>query len=510
MKILAAAQIRQLDQATIAEQGLSSNELMERAATAFTRWLRRRWSPTQAEEVLVLAGPGNNGGDGLAIARLLYQAGYAVRVAVLPAASYSSDSRHNRAHLPKGVPVVEIGETAFPIPPGSVVIDALFGTGLSRPLDGPAAAVVGQLNQAQARVIAVDLPSGLFSDAPQPAGSAVVRAQYTVCLGLPKLAVLLPQNAAFIGKWDVEDIGLSQNFIDEAVAEWHYTDTAAVAELLPARARFAHKGTFGHALLLAGSYGKMGAAVLAAQACLRAGVGLLTVRVPGCGYAILQTSVPEAMCLPDSHSEHLSELPDLQPYQAIGMGPGLGQHAGSLAVLRQLLEAGAAPRTPPLPLVLDADALNLLGQHRELLDLLPADTVLTPHPKEFERLTEPARDDYHRLDLLRAFSQRHRCYVVLKGAYTCVATPTGELHFNCNGNPGMATGGSGDVLTGLLTALRADARLEPFAAVRLGVYAHGWAGDRAATKTGEAGLIASDIIRYIGPALVGLTSQPGF
>jgi NAD(P)H-hydrate epimerase len=233
-------------------------------------------------------------------------------------------------------------------------------------------------------------------------------------------------------------------------------------------------------------------------------VGLLTVQVPGCGYDIMQISAPEAMCLTDPHPDFISELPDLKPYQAVGIGPGLGQEAASFAVLRQLLEAATATTTTrprPLPLVIDADALNLLGQHRELLELLPENTVLTPHPKEFERLTEPARDDYHRLELLRDFAQKHRCLVVLKGAYTCLATPDGELHFNSTGNPGMATGGSGDALTGLLLALRADAQLLPFLAARLGVYAHGLAGDLAAAHTGHAGLVAGDIVRHIGPAL---------
>ena len=504
MIILSAAQTRELDQATIDEQHLPAAALMERAATAFAHWFCGRLSPEAAGEVLVLCGPGNNGGDGLAIARLLHQGNYAVRVALLPAGKYSADWQHARRHLPAAVPVAEITEGPLPeISPTTVVLDALFGTGLARPLAGLPAMLVAHLAQAGARVIAVDIPSGLFADAPQPAGSAVVRARHTVSFGLPKLAFLLPQNADFVGEWHIEDIGLSARFIAGAASYWHYTDAGAVARALPARPKFSHKGTFGHALLLAGSRGKIGAAVLAAGACLRGGVGLLTARVPGSGYDIFQISQPEAMCLPDPQADYLSELPALQPYQAVGIGPGLGQHAASLAVLQQLLRAAATSQTrpKPLPLIIDADALNLLGQHRELLALLPENTVLTPHPKEFERLTEPARDDYHRLELLRDFAQTHRCLVVLKGAYTCLATPVGELHFNSTGNPGMATGGSGDVLTGLLLALRAHAQLPAFEAVRLGVYAHGRAGDLAAAETGQAGLVAGDIMRHIGPAL---------
>jgi len=508
MKILAAAHTRALDQATIQEQGLTSTELMERAAGAFVEWFFGRFDPDEAGETLVLCGPGNNGGDGLAAARLLHQAGYAVRVALLPAGPQSADWQHNRQQLPDAVPVTEISPGHLPaIAPGTLVIDALFGTGLSRPLAGLPAALVAHLNLAHARVVAVDLPSGLFADAPQPAGSPVVRAAHTVSFGLPKLAFLLPQNADFVGEWHVVDIGLSEQFVTDTATPWHYTDAAAVAGVLPARPKFSHKGTFGHGLLLAGSRGKVGAAVLAAGAGLRGGLGLLTATVPGCGYDIMQTSVPEVMCLAGPAVDFISELPDLTPYQAVAIGPGLGQHEASLAVLRQLLTAAApaAAHPRPLPLVIDADALNLLGQHHELLALLPENTVLTPHLKEFERLTGPARDDYHRLELLRDFAQQHRCLVVLKGAYTCLATPAGELHFNSTGNPGMATGGSGDVLTGLLLALRAHAQLPAFEAVRLGVYAHGRAGDLAAVETGHAGLVAGDIVRCIGPALRELT-----
>lgn len=506
MKILSATQTHALDQATIARQGVTSTQLMERAAQELLFWFYGHYGYGQVPgDTLLLCGPGNNGGDGLALARLLHEANYAVRVALLPANNHSADWQHNRQRLPAAVPVAEISADALPaISAGTVVVDALFGTGLSRPLAGLAAAVVAHLNAAQARVVAVDIPSGLFADAPQPAASAVVRARHTVSFGLPKLAFLLPQNAGFVGEWQVKDIDLSPQFIAATATPWHYTDAATVAGQLPPRPKFSHKGTFGHALLLAGSRGKMGAAVLAAGACLRSGVGLLTAHIPGCGYDIFQISQPEAMCLTDAQADFISELPDLQPYQAVGIGPGLGQDAASLAVLRQLLEAAAKPLEKtgqPLPLVIDADALNLLGSHRELLKLLPENTVLTPHPKEFERLTEPTHDDYHRLELLRDFAIKYRCLVVLKGAYTCLATPTGELHFNSSGNAGMATGGSGDVLTGVLLALRSHAQLPAFEAVRLGVYAHGRAGDLAAAQTGQAGLVASDIVRHLGPAL---------
>jgi hydroxyethylthiazole kinase-like uncharacterized protein yjeF len=514
MKLLTAAQIRQLDLATITEQHTTSTELMERAALALADWLFRHYDSHTAGEILLLCGPGNNGGDGLALARLLHRAGYGVRVALLPAAKYSDDYQYNHHVLPKTIAVSELSAEALPpFQPGMLVVDALFGTGLTRPLDGLAATVVQHLNASGAQVLAVDLPSGLLADAPQPdAAAPVVRATHTISFGLPKLAFLLPQNAEFVGEWHTEDIRLSETFINEAPTPWHFTEWPTAQpegwaqqplphpELqLPKRSKFAYKNTFGHALLLAGSRSKMGAAVLASGACLRGGVGLLTVHVPSSGYDIIQTTRPEAMCLTDPQADYLSELPELKSYQAVGIGPGLGQEEASRVVLEQLL------RKAKVPLVIDADALNLLGEHRELLDLLPENTVLTPHIGEFTRLTEKARDDYHRLDLLRAFAQQHRCIVVLKGAYTAVAAPDGQVYFNGTGNPGMGTGGSGDVLTGLVLALRADQRLDPLLATRLAVLAHGRAGDLAAAETGEAGLIAGDLVQHIGPALQQLT-----
>ncbi|SHK03896.1 bifunctional ADP-dependent NAD(P)H-hydrate dehydratase/NAD(P)H-hydrate epimerase [Hymenobacter psychrotolerans] len=498
MKILPARQTRALDQATLQAQRISSDALMERAATACTTWLLDELQPAFTTPLHILCGPGNNGGDGLAIARQLHAAGYSPQIWLLPSDRYSSDFLLNRQRLPPQVPCTELSADSLPaLPAGAVVLDALFGTGLSRPLQGLAARVVQHLSQSGAVVVAIDVPSGLFADAPQPADSAVVRARYTLSFELPKLAFLLPQNAAFVGEWTVLPIGLDANFIHNEPVDNYFVDAGFLRRKLPRREKFSHKGTFGHALLLAGSYGKMGAAVLAAQACLRGGVGLLTVRIPAAGYDILQISAPEAMALPDPAREFLTELPELQPYAAVGMGPGLGQEAATAAVLRQLLH-----RTPHLPLVLDADALNLLATHRDLLALLPPDSLLTPHPKEFERLTgEPARDDYHRLEQLRAFCGQHRCYCVLKGAYTALGTPEGAVYFNSTGNPGMASGGSGDVLTGLLLALRADRRLSPLDAALLGVFAHGRAGDLAAAQTGEAGLVASDLVRFIGPAL---------
>ncbi|MFD2785886.1 NAD(P)H-hydrate dehydratase [Hymenobacter rubripertinctus] len=497
MKLLSAAQTHALDQATIKAQNISSIDLMERAANAVTDWLFKELLLDYDTEIHVCCGPGNNGGDGLVVARNLHRAGYPVRLWLLPAARHSADFTHQQHQLPAGLAVQEVNPDKLPdIAATAMVVDALFGTGLSRPLEGDAATLVRHLNASGATVVAVDMPSGLFADAPQPAGCAVVQARYTLSFELPKLAFLLPQNAGFVGDWRLLPLGLDAQAIREAKTNLFFVTADEMRGRFPERPKFSHKGTFGHALLLAGSQGKIGAAVLATQACLRGGVGLLTTRVPAVGYDILQISAPEAMCLADPAADFLTELPDLAPYAAVGIGPGLGQQDGTREVLRQLLT------TAEVPLVIDADALNLLGANPELQSLLPPGSLLTPHPKEFERLVgEPARDDYHRLEQLRSFANHTGCYCVLKGAYTALATPAGHIFFNSTGNPGMATGGSGDVLTGLLLALHADQRLSPLDAALLGLHAHGRAADLALPHTGHAGLLASDIIRFIGPAL---------
>jgi len=506
MKILTADQTRAADQATIKAERISSLDLMERAATAFTDWLMQRLSPSTAGEVHVFCGPGNNGGDGLVAARLLHQAGYAVHVWQLPSDKQSADFTSNLERLPAAVPVAELDSDALPpLPQDGLVVDALFGTGLSRPLDGIAAAVVQHINQAWPRIVAIDVPSGLFSDAPQPADSVIVKAYHTVSFELPKLCFLLPQSAAYVGQWHLLPIGLDEKFVTKVSGHRYFVDAAMIAGRLPRRSVFSHKGLFGHALILAGSYGKIGACAMATRACLRSGVGLLTVRTPTIGYDILQLAAPEAMVLPDPNPHCLTTLPPLKPYDAVGIGPGMGQEEATKELLTQLLrEAGEQQ----LALVLDADALNLLGAHRELLTLLPPDAVLTPHLKEFERLTEPARDDYHRLELLRNFCQQYRCYCVLKGAYTCLGTPDDAFYFNSTGNPGMASGGSGDALTGVLTALRAQREsISPLDACLLGVYAHGRAGSLAAEALGQAGSLAHDLIEKLGLALEELTAS---
>jgi hydroxyethylthiazole kinase-like uncharacterized protein yjeF len=511
MKILAPAQIRALDAYTIQHEPIASVDLMERAALAFTSWFAERFETSRP--VKVFCGLGNNGGDGLAIARLLVGKRYQVSVHVVDYSDKKSeDFMANYERLSKLVIIQHIKNVDhFPlVDDHEIFIDAILGSGLSRPTEGLVQEVIERINEQSvssqyrvkqsATVVSVDIASGLYADEATPTGSTIIQPHFTVAFQVPKLAFLLPQNASFVREWSCVEIGLNKAFIAKTSTPYYYLDQALAESLIKPRSKYAHKGTFGHALLVAGSYGKIGAAVLAAKACLRSGVGLLTVRIPQCGYEIIQTAVPEAMALVDDSYECFTFVPPLQPYTAVGIGPGLGKSEDTLKALSDVLLALEQPLSSDdqhPSLVLDADALNLLAENRELLKRLPPNAILTPHPKEFERLAGKAENDFDRLELLKDFAQTHQVYVVLKGANTAIATPEGLVYFNSTGNPGMATGGTGDVLTGIITALLAQS-YSPLEAALIGVYQHGLSGDRAAAQRGQSALIASDLIESLG------------
>ncbi|WP_051632985.1 NAD(P)H-hydrate dehydratase [Thermonema rossianum] len=495
LPLVSTEQIRQWDYETIHTQGMPSLQLMEQAALAFVRAFQKR-EAERKREVWVFAGMGNNGGDGLAIARLLRQRGYSVRVWILKTKEKGSpDFETNLARWQRMQTAMPIrSEEDFPAIPGDVVVvDALFGTGLSRLLDGLPAALVQHLNAHARRIVAVDMPSGLLAQQ-LPQSDSVVRAQLTITFQVPKLCFVLQDFAPYLGAWEVVDIGLTAAYYPLLLADTHeylLTEDWAKQTYRP-RSRFAHKGTYGHALLWCGSKGKIGAAILSAKACLRAGAGLLTVHTPACGYVPLQTAVPEAMTSIDEQDDYLTSFPAMKPYSAIGAGPGIGQQEETLHALQELLVRATCP------LVLDADALNLIAAHPELKKHIPAHSILTPHPKEFERLLGYRwQHDFELLDSLRAFAQQHQVYVILKRAYSIIACPAGDLLFNTAGNAGLAKGGSGDVLTGIITALLAQG-YSPKEAACLGVYWHATAAGEAAKKQALSTLLPTDVVECLG------------
>ncbi|WP_353721410.1 NAD(P)H-hydrate dehydratase [Dyadobacter sp. 676] len=492
MKIFNVEQIRAMDAYTIAHEPIASIDLMERASQAFVRCFCNQYVNTRP--VAVFCGKGNNGGDGLAIARILSGLGYDVQVFVVEYTLQATDDfRQNLARLGNHLTPRRIhSENDLPQLGKQVVcIDALLGSGLSRPVDGLLAIVIRYLNDLPNRLIAVDIASGLFTDRPNDPSDIIIKPKYTITFQLPKLAFLLPQNAEYVGEWHVVDIGLSPEYIDQTATPFHFTGKSEAEKRIKPRQKFSHKGTYGHAVLIAGSYGKMGAAVLSGKACLRSGVGLLTMHVPACGYEIAQISIPEAMTTVDESEKYISKVPDLTSATAIGIGPGLGQDAATVKALEKVLEQAR------VPVIIDADALNILSGNRHLLYKLPENTILTPHPKEFQRLAGESSNEYERLEKAQAFAAKYKVILCLKGANTAVILPHGDVHFNSTGNPGMATGGTGDVLTGIITSLLAQ-KYPPADAAILGVYQHGLAGDRAAEARGQTALIASDVVEHLG------------
>ncbi|MEJ1239648.1 NAD(P)H-hydrate dehydratase [Chryseolinea sp. T2] len=496
MKILSASQIRELDAYTIAQTPIASIDLMERACRAFSGWFVSHFQGR--ERVHVVCGTGNNGGDGMGVARMLREQGYEPTCWVVKSGmSVTNDFSVNLERAKTaGVRIFEIEAAAGGIlAECDVIIDALFGSGLSRPAEGLYAWVIEEMNRSDAYRVAIDIPSGLRVDA--ASSGPIVVADYTISFQLPKLAFMMSQNGKYVGDWKLVDIGLHREFIKNADSGFHYTREKVIRRNLQDRNRFDHKGTYGHALLIAGSLGKIGAAVLASRAALRAGLGLLTVHVPRCGNVILQSSVPEAMVSLDRDEEMFTAPPAMEAYSSVGIGPGLGRSSESVHALEFVL------RHYRHPMVIDADALNILSEQKELMSLIPEGSILTPHPREFERLAGKTTDDFARLEALRELAKRTRCVVVLKGAYTAIAEPGGQVHFNSTGNPGMATGGTGDTLTGIITGLLAQ-KYSSLDAARIGVFVHGLSGDLVARELGMTSLIASDLTEFLPSAFLKL------
>lgn len=495
MKIFNQTQIREWDAATIDLEPIKSSDLMERAGQQITAWISTRF-PESDQSFQIVCGIGNNGGDGLVVSRLLAEKGYPVEVLLLTLDSEPSpDNAFNASRLPKYsyLTVTPIGpDHDLPNIDGtSVVIDAIFGSGLNRPIEGYFEKLFIHLNDRGSQIIAIDVPSGMFIDT--PGDHQTIEADITLTLQAPKLSFFFPENKLKLGEWTIIDIGLHQSWEVEQETSYYFITEDEVRSIPVRRQTFDHKGTFGHALMICGSHGKIGAGILAAKAALVSGAGLVSSYIPSCGYTAVQAAVPEVMVLTDSDENKITSIPDLKSYQAVGVGCGIGQSDQTREALRGLLQACS------VPLVIDADALNILSTNAGDLSMVPKGSILTPHPGEFERLAGKTQNGFETLEKQIALSKKLGIYIVLKRAFTCVSFPDGTVHFNSSGNPGLATAGSGDVLTGLITGLLAQGIAAGDAAI-FGVYLHGSAGDLAASKIGMSSMIASDILSCIGEA----------
>lgn len=500
MKILNAELIRKADEYTIKNEPIQSIDLMERASSTFVDWFEENFD--KGRKLFIFCGTGNNGGDGLVIARILGIRKWNVTaITVKKSSKKSQDFTINYLKIAevRNVENVETKEDLnFNIQDEDIVIDAIFGSGLTREVKGIQAETIKYINNSGATTIAVDVPSGLFIDKQSPKKS-IIQADHVLSFQLPKLAFLLPENSKYVNSWSIVDIGLDTHFINEQNSDYEFIDQQMVKKIFKPRSKFAHKTDFGKILLISGSYGKMGACVLGAKACIKSGAGLVTTHIPHCGYQIMQTSVPEAMVSTDFGKRYLTGIPEVDSYDTIGVGPGIDKHIDTYEVIAQLLN------NYKKPIVLDADALNIIADEQSFMKMLPKGSILTPHPGEFKRMVGFWSDDFERLEQQLAISKEYSVYVVLKGAHTSISTPEGKVYFNSTGNPGMATGGSGDVLTGIITSLLGQ-KYTPEQASILGVYLHGLAGDIAVDFIGEESLIASDIIDYLPQAYMELKS----
>ncbi|MGM9718974.1 MAG: NAD(P)H-hydrate dehydratase [Prevotella sp.] len=505
MKIFTSAQIHELDKYTIDHEPIKSIDLMERAAIQLTDSIVAEWDKDM--KVVVFAGPGNNGGDALAVARMLAVRGYNVSTWLFNTSGrLSDDCKQNRDRLKDVKQVasfVMVTEEFDPptLDAQTLVVDGLFGSGLNKPLTGGFASLVKYVNTSPAKVVSIDIPSGLMTESNEyNVKSNIMKADVTLTLQQPKLSFLFPENQQFIGHVEVLDIGISQEGIDKTDAQFYILEKSDITPCLKRRDPFAHKGSMGHALLVAGSRGMAGAAMLAAKACLRTGVGKVTVHTPACNTLPLQIGVPEVVLDVDSDTNVVSEAVDTDCFKAMGIGPGLGTNENTaIAVIGQM-------RRAQCPIVVDADALNILAAHKAWLQQIPVGAILTPHIGEFDRLEGVSTDSYERLSKAMLLAERQHAYIVLKGHYTAIITPGGRVLFSPTGNPGMATAGSGDVLTGIITALLARGYTQGEACA-IGTYLHGLAGDIAARSLGEESLIASDIINSLPMAFKELSNE---
>lgn len=504
MKIFTNNDIRAIDRLTI-ERGTTATDLINRVADGVSDEIVANFPSTRP--TIIFAGPGNNGADALAVAARLARQGFQPDIYLfnIGGDKLSPECRTFRDNL-RGVPGIRLNEVtgAFTLPDldrNHLVIDGLFGSGLHDGLSGGFVTLVRYINESGATIISIDVPSGMFSDWNKGVlNRNVIHADITIAIQFPRLAFMMKENQDLVGKWKVIDIGLDANAIRTTPTNFQIVDALGVRHLLKSRNPFCSKADFGHALIVAGSYGMMGAAQFAARGALRSGVGKLTVRSASWGFEIMQTAVPEAMFSPDNNDNIITAIPTGRDYSAVAIGPGIGRAEATISALETFLKSAVGP------LVLDADALNCIAQRRSLLDLIPDFSIITPHAGEFDRLFGKHSTDEERL--LRAIkaAEDYHIIILIKGRYTALVRPDGRVYFNSTGTPALATPGSGDVLTGIIVSFLAQG-YNPDVAALLAAYVHGMAGEIAAETNGIFGTTAGDIADCTSKALLKIMGE---
>lgn len=505
MKIFPSSVLREIDNATCEALNIDSLDLMEKAASAVTCEIISRFLPTQ--RIIVVAGPGNNGGDALAVARMLFEQGYkkieVFLFDVVGKLSHDCDEERKKLITLEGIDFTEVKKDFAPpyLGENDLVIDGLFGSGLSRPLQGGFVMLARLINESGAYVISIDLPSGLSGEwNTNVSRRDMIHANLTLSFQIPRLAFFFEENEAVIGEWKLLDIELDDKKIKELPADFMVVEARTVRPLLKPRRKFSGKRDYGSVLLMAGSIGMMGAAILAARASMRSGAGLVTVHSAKIGLQALQTSLPVAIFEPDKNENYITDMTVHHSHQVVAVGPGIGTNERTIDALEALI------KKCKIPLILDADALNCIAKRPALLNILPPQTILTPHIGEFDRLFGEHTNSEDRLKKAMEMAKYYNIIIVLKGHHTVTVRPTGRVYFNSSGNPGMATAGSGDVLTGVIAAFVALG-YRPEHAATIGVYVHGLAGDMAEAEYGESGVLASDIADNCGRAIRAIINR---
>lgn len=507
MKILDSERLHELDRMTMQREGISASDLIGRVARQAANEIQSRWQPSTP--TVIFAGPGNNGADALALATELTQRGFRPTVYLfnIGGNKLSPDCRAQRDMAAARIGadhIVEVTGTTFSTPhldSQCLVVDGLFGSGLRDPLMGGFMALVRYINESGAKVVSLDMPSGLFCLWNNNTLTRnVVHADITLAVGTPRLPFMLSDYSECVGRWQLMDIGLSADALRELPTEFHYVEGSEIRGNLRRRPDFCSKDNFGCVTLVAGSYGMMGAAVLASRACLRAGAGRVTVHAPQCGYEILQTAVPEAMFDADRQRLVIGDITPPADNRIMAVGPGIGTNDTTIDALETLIKQAHRP------LILDADALNCLARRPMLLDHLPVLSLLTPHAREFDRIFEPQPSDEARLIKAIEVSRRHNILILLKGHYSALVRPDGRVYFNSSGTPALATPGSGDVLTGIIAAFMAQGHKPEVSAI-IASYIHGLAGQLAQRSQGTYSVTASDIVDHIGPAILSVINS---
>lgn len=511
MKILSAEKIREADAYTIKHEPIKSIDLMERAGTLCFDWLYQAapnlFPKSVTEEsdwvFYVVCGVGNNGGDGMVISRLLQRNGYNVEVVIVEVSDkHSKDFTTNLDKLGKGkksITHIRKDKDVIDFTDDAIIIDCIFGTGLNRPVEGIALEVVKRINACQSTVVSIDLPSGLYDgDNSKNDFNGIVRSDFILTFQVPKLSFFLAENASVVGQVEILDIGLHPDFMESIETDYHYFIQNEAAAMRKLRPLFSHKGTYGHALIIGGAYGKWGAAILSAMACMRSGAGLVTSHIGEVGADLILQAMPEIMISSDKSEGKFTNVPELAPYNAIGVGPGIGKAEETIRALKLLIQEAK------VPLVLDADALNIISDNPTWLAFLPKGSILTPHPGEFTRLVGKKLSHFDSIEKQRELSRKHGIFILLKGAHSSLSFPDGRVLINSTGNPGMASGGMGDTLTGIITGLLASG-YKPLEAAALSMFVHGRAGDLALKNQSVESLVATDLIENIGNAFESLT-----